>query len=180
MKLLDIKTSLSILRQKSKNVVLPLTEEDKTLINEIAEYLEKSQIEEYSEKYQIRPGMGMAFIQLGIKKRIAVIVHEETENNFVKYVLVNPVVISKSEEMIYACEGEGCLSVPVDAEGFVLRHARITIKAFDENNQEFTLRAREELAIAIQHELDHMEGMLYYDRINQKNPFAVPENAREI
>lgn len=180
MKLLDIKTNLSLLRQKSKDIKLPLTDEDKVMINDIAEYLEKSQIEEYSEKYQIRPGMGMAFIQLGIKKRIAVIVHEETEGNFKKYVFVNPVVISNSEEMIYASEGEGCLSVPVDVEGFVLRHARITVKAYDEHNEEFTLRAREELAIAIQHELDHMNGVLYYDRINNKNPFFVPDDAREI
>ena len=73
--------------------------------------------------------------------------------------------------MIYVGEGEGCLSVNRDVEGIVPRHARITVDAFDENGKEFTIRVREDMAVAFQHELDHLDGILFVDKIDKKNPY---------
>ena len=69
------------LRNISKEVTFPLSQKDKDTINDMIEYLHDSQIEELSEKYNLRPGMGMAAIQLGINKRYFVVVHEVTKED---------------------------------------------------------------------------------------------------
>ena len=169
-----------ILHQKSKDVTFPLDNETKQLIKDAMDYLEMSQIEEYSEKYNLRPGMGLAFVQLGRLQNIFVIVNEIEDKKFERYVVINPKVLSQSEEMVYVGEGEGCLSVNRDVEGIVPRCARIKIKAFDENGQEYTIRLREELAVAFQHEMDHLNGILFVDRIDKNNPYKNVETMREI
>ena len=84
------------LRTISKDVTFPLTEEDKETIDKIIEYLTNSQIEKLAEKYDLRPGMGMAAIQLGIPKRYFVVVHEqEKKETFKNYVIINPKIISE-------------------------------------------------------------------------------------
>ena len=55
-----------------------------------------------------------------------------------------------------------------------------TFKAFDENGDEYTIRVREDIAIAFQHELDHLNGILFTDRIDPKNPFKGKDSMREI
>ena len=169
-----------ILREKSEEVVFPLSESDKKTIKDIIEMLINSQIPELAEKYNLRPGMGLAAIQLGIKKRYFVVVHEYEEGKFDNYVLINPKIVSASEEMIYVGEGEGCLSINRETEGIVPRHARVTMEAYDEEGRKIRVRAREELAIAFQHELDHLNGILFVDRIDKKNPFKNKDLYREI
>lgn len=160
------------LRLISKEVTFPLTKEDKKTIDLIIEYLTNSQIDKLAKKYDLRPGMGMAAIQLGIDKRYLVIVHEqEIKETFKTYVIINPKIISTSEEKIYVDEGEGCLSVNRDVEGIVPRYARITITGFDIDGNPIKIRAREELAIAFQHEIDHLNGILFFDHIDKKNPY---------
>lgn len=177
-KILDEKNK--ILRQKSQEVSFPLKDEDKKLIKDMQDYLEMSQIEKYNKLYDLRAGMGLAYAQLGILKRIFVVVYEYEDDKFEKYVIINPKVKSMSEEMIYVAEGEGCLSVNRCVEGIIPRHARITIEAYDEEGNLYTFRAREELAIAFQHEIDHLNGILFIDRINKNNPFKDKEKMREI
>lgn len=169
-----------ILRTKSSEVTFPLSDSDKKLISDSLDYLEMSQIDEYREKYDLRAGMGLSFIQLGIPKRIFVASEEIDENKFERYVIINPVIKSKSEELIYVGEGEGCLSVNRDVEGIVPRHARVTIEAYDENGELFDIRVREDMAVLFQHELDHLEGILFTDRINRKNPYKNQHLMREI
>ena len=158
------------LRLISDEVKFPLTEKDKKAINDMIEYLHDSQIEEIAEERNLRPGMGMAAIQLGIKKRYFVVVHEVTEEDdleqkFDTYIIVNPKVISHSEEMIAADVGEGCLSVNRETDGYVKRYARIKVEGYDIEGNKIVIRAREELAIAFQHELDHLDGILFTDKI---------------
>lgn len=158
------------LRLISDEVKFPLTEKDKKAINDMIEYLHDSQIEEIAEKRNLRPGMGMAAIQLGIKKRYFVVVHEVTEEDdleqkFDTYIIVNPKVISHSEEMIAADVGEGCLSVNRETDGYVKRYARIKVEGYDLEGNKIVIRAREELAIAFQHELDHLDGILFTDKL---------------
>ncbi len=169
-----------ILRNVSKEVTFPLSSDDKKIINDSLKYLKMSQIDKYSEKYNLRAGMGLAFIQLGIKKRIFVIVFESEENKFDEYVIINPEFISKSTEKVYVGEGEGCLSVDRDVDGIVGRNARITIKYNDILGKDCEIRVREELAVAFQHEIDHLNGILFIDKIDQKNPFENQEKMREI
>ena len=168
------------LRQVSKDVEFPLSKKDKETIEEMIEYLTNSQIEEMAEKYNLRPGMGLAAIQLGIAKRYFVVVNEYEEGQFETYVMINPKMISNSIEQIYVDQGEGCLSVNRPVDGIVPRYARVTFEAYDLEGRKIHVRAREELAIAFQHELDHLNGMIFTDHIDPKNPFKDKEKMRAI
>lgn len=159
------------LRTKSVDAELPLSKDEKKLIQRIIDHLTYSQIEEFEKKYDLRPGMGLAFPQIGINKRIIVIVHEYEDGKFDNYVVVNPRIVSNSEEIIAAEAGEGCLSVNREVEGHVPRYARVTVEGYDEDGNLIRVRAREDLSIAFQHEIDHLDGILFYDRINKKKPF---------
>lgn len=169
------------LRKISKEVTFPLSEKDKETIELMTEYLTNSQIKKLEKKYNLRPGMGMAAIQLGIDKRYFVVVHEqEIKETFKTYVIINPKIVSTSEEMIYVEEGEGCLSVNRDVEGIVPRHARVTISGYDINGNKIKYRGREELAIAFQHELDHLNGIIFTDKIDKKDPYKNSNTYRAI
>ncbi|MBR1937199.1 MAG: peptide deformylase [Bacilli bacterium] len=173
------------LRLVSKEVTFPLTKKDKELIDTMIKYLHDSQIEELAEKYDLRPGMGMSAIQLGVAKRLFVVVYELTgpddeEKEFETYILINPKIISNSMEKIYVEEGEGCLSVNRPVEGIVPRYARVTMEAYDMEGRLIHVRAREDLAICFQHELDHLNGILFTDHIDPKNPFKDKDLYRGI
>lgn len=168
------------LRTVSKEVEFPLTKEDKKHINDMLEYLKNSQIEELSEKYDLRPGMGLSAIQLGIAKRYFVVVYEYDEGKFENYVIINPKLVSNSMEKIYVEFGEGCLSVNREVDGIIPRYARVTVEGYDENGNKIRVRAREELAIAFQHEMDHLDGILFYDHIDKNNPFKDKDKYRAI
>ena len=168
------------LRTISKEIKFPLTKEDKDTVNDMIEYLTNSQIEEYARKYNLRPGTGLSAVQLGILKRYFVIVHEQEDRSFNNYIVFNPKIISHSEELIFAGSGEGCLSVNREIEGIVPRYARITIEYQDEKGEKQILRAREELAIAVQHEIDHLNGILFVDKIDPNNPYKNEEKMRMI
>ncbi len=169
-----------ILRTVSKEVTFPLTKEDKETIDTMIKYLHDSQIDDLAQEYDLRPGMGMSAIQLGIPKRYFVVVHEVEEGQFDTYILINPRIISNSMEKIYVEEGEGCLSVNRPVEGIVPRYARVTMEAYDMEGKLINVRAREELAICFQHELDHLNGILFVDHIDPKNPFKDRDLYRPI
>ena len=172
------------LHQKSLPVIFPLTKEDKKIIEDAIEYLTNSQIEELAKKYDLRPGMGLAAVQVGVLKRYFVVVHEyDPEHNpgkFKNYVLINPKIISNSIEKIYVESGEGCLSVNREIEGIVPRYARVTLEAQDMDGNKITVRGREELAIAFQHEMDHLNGIIFTDKIDKKDPYKDINNMRAI
>lgn len=168
------------LRAENKDVEFPLSKDTKKLINDMLEHLYYSQIEEYSKKYDLRPGMGLAGPQLGVNLRFFVVCHEERENNFKNYILINPKMISHSEELIYASEGEGCLSVNREVPGIVPRYARVTFTGYDLDGKPVKYRAREELSIAFQHEMDHLNGILFVDHIDPADPYKNKDYMREI
>ncbi len=169
-----------ILHQTASEVTFPIPQEYKDYIQRAIQELTYSQIEEYANKYDLRPGMGLAFPQLGISKRIIIIVHEYEEGKFHNYVVINPKIVSYSDEMIAAEEGEGCLSVNREVEGHIKRYARVTVEGFDEEGKKIKYRAREELSIAFQHEIDHLNGILFYERIDPNHPFYTEEELRLI
>ena len=168
------------LKQISKEVEFPLSKDEKNTIKEMVEFLRNSQIPEIAEKYDLRPGMGLAAIQIGIPKRYFVVVNEYDEGQFEEYVIINPKIISNSMEKVYVDMGEGCLSVNRPFDGIVPRYARVTVEGYDVDGKKIQVRAREELAIAFQHELDHLNGMMFTDHIDPKNPFKDQEKMRAI
>lgn len=167
-----------VLRQVSKEVSFPLSNEDKQTIDDIIKHLTYSQIEKYEKEYDLRPGMGLAFVQLGILKRIIVIVDEYEKGKFDNYVVINPKIISNSVEMVAADAGEGCLSVNREIDGHVPRYARVTVEGYDIDGNKINIRVREELSIAFQHEIDHLNGILFYDRIDKNKPFYTEDEIR--
>ena len=178
LKILDEKNKL--LHKVSKDVTFPVSKEDRILALDTIKYLEMSQDESIAEKYNLRAGMGMAFVQLGHLKRIFVIASEREDGTFEEYVIINPKIISRSEELIYVGEGEGCLSVNRPVEGIVPRHARVTVEYYDYEGNKKTIRVREDLAVAFQHEIDHLDGILFVDKIDPKNPYKDKDKMREI
>jgi peptide deformylase len=105
-------------------------------------------------------GVGLAATQVNIHQRIVVIDVSEERNE--PLVLINPEIIKKDGNMI---NEEGCLSVP-NSYAKVDRAESVTVKAFDENGNEFEKEADGLLAICIQHELDHLKGVLFIDYLS--------------
>ncbi len=169
-----------ILREKSDEVTFPMNEDDILNLNSMIMYLRVTQDEEYAQRKNLRAGMGLAAIQLGIKKRYFVISYKNDDGTFEEYKVINPKIISNSEELIYVEEGEGCLSVNRYVEGIVPRYARITVEYYDEFGNKIIKRLREEISIAFQHEIDHLNGILFIDKIDKKNPYKNIENMRAI
>lgn len=183
MKLPDIKIldeKDKALRKISEDVIFPLSAEDKKNINDMITYLKMSQMDEYIEKYNLRAGMGLAYIQIGLPKRIFVIVEELDDGSFKDYIVINPKIISHSEEIIYVGEGEGCLSVNREVDGIVPRYARLTVEAQDLEGNTYRIRVREDISVCFQHEIDHLNGILFVDKIDKKNPYKNANLYREI
>ena len=168
------------LREISKEVEFPLSKDEKNTIKEMVEFLRNSQIPDIAEKYDLRPGMGLAAIQIGIPKRYFAVVNEYDEGQFEEYVIINPKIISNSMEKIYVEMGEGCLSVNRPFDGIVPRYARVTVEGYDIDGNKIKIRAREELAIAFQHEIDHLNGILFVDKIDKENPYKNMDSYRAI
>lgn len=170
MKLKIVKDSNPIMRKKSLPVDLPLSKQDKQLLDDMLEYLKLSQDDEYAKKHNITPGVGMAAIQVGVLKRMFVIYYQ-TNEGVVSYQLVNPKILETSVKKCALEAGEGCLSVPNPHEGLVHRYYKIKMQAFDAlTNEDIIITAMGYDAIVLQHEYDHLEGKFYYDRINPLNP----------
>lgn len=110
----------------------------------------------YDEK-----GVGLAATQVNIHKRIVVMDVSDDYNEPI--VLINPEIIAKSEETFI--NEEGCLSVP-GCYAKVTRHETVTVKALDRDGKEFTLDGNELMSICIQHELDHLAGVLFVDYLS--------------
>ena len=170
MKLKIVKDTNPIMRRKSLPVEMPLSKEDKELLDDMSEYLKLSQDEEYAKKRNIQSGVGLAAVQVGVLKRMFVIYYGN-EKEMTQYQLVNPQILETSVKKCALEAGEGCLSVPKHHEGLVHRYYKIKMKAFDAlTNRDIIITATGYDAVVLQHEYDHLDGMFYYDRINPINP----------
>lgn len=175
-----------MIREISQEVQLPLSEEDQKLALDMLNYLIDSQDEEKAEKYDLRPGVGLAAVQVGVLKRMCAIYipyfdQDGNVKNIDQWVLVNPKIVAYTPKPAYLANGEGCLSVPEDRHGIVPRHAKIVVEAYDAlTKQHVKITARGYTAICIQHEMDHFDGILYYDHFNKENPNAPIPNAMVI
>jgi len=137
-----------VLRRKAKRV------------NHVDEALNKL-IDDMIETMHHASGIGLAAPQVGISLKIAVIGMPEEE----VIVLVNPEVVKKSGERTVI---EGCLSIP-GYRGEIKRSEQVTVKAFDRRGKAFRIRADDLLAEALEHEIDHLNGILYIDHLESPN-----------
>jgi len=174
------------LRIKSTPVSFPLSQKDEEDAKYLLEYLKFVNVKENAEQYQLRVGVGLAAPQIGIQKRMLAIYiqNEDSEGKVLdveQLILINPRIVSHAEQKSYLKSGEGCLSVAVDKEGYVPRYAFVTVEAYDLVTKTMLKKKfRGYEAIVIQHEIDHLDGILYIDKINTKDPYAPISNAIEI
>ncbi|HPZ26515.1 MAG: peptide deformylase [Bacilli bacterium] len=177
-----IKDDNPILRNKSEDVTLPLSDEDIATIEKINEYLVNGYDKEKVEKFGIRPAYGLAAPQIGVFKKIFVILATDETGKTHHYGVINPKIISHSEEKVYLPGGEGCLSVDRNVDGFVHRHKRVKAKVWlydfiEKTVREEILKLENLMAIIFQHEYDHLFGILFYDHIDKNNPFFIQNNS---
>lgn len=134
-----------ILRKKCKPVEV-VDEKIKQLVDDMLDTM---------YKYN---GVGLAAPQVGVLKRVVVI---DIDDGNGPYVLINPEIIKEKGKQEV---DEGCLSFP-NQFAKIIRPAEVTVKALDRNGKEYQIKAKELLAQAISHEVDHLEGILFVDKI---------------
>lgn len=134
-----------VLRSKAKEVV-KLNAQVIDLLDNMAETMYKA------------PGAGLAAPQVGVLQRI-IVVDVNDENGLIE--LINPEIIRTSEEQTVL--EEGCLSIP-GAAYYVIRARQVKVKGLDRKGQEIIIEAEGYLARALQHEIDHLDGVLLIDK----------------
>jgi peptide deformylase len=129
-----------------------------TIINDKTREL----VQDMAETMYDAPGVGLAAPQIGVHQRIIVIDVSAKDDEPGLIVAINPVIVHADGETY---EEEGCLSVPKYAAN-VRRHARIVVKAINLCGEEVTIKADGLLSIAFQHEIDHLDGILFIDHLS--------------
>lgn len=169
-----------ILREVTKEVALPPSQEDKETLICMMNFLKNSQDPQLAKKYRLRGGVGLSANQIGLSKRMFVAFFTDEKGKEHEYTLINPKIISHSVSMTYLPPSEGCLSVDREVRGFVPRFERIKVKGFNLEGAEIVLKLSGYASIVLQHEIDHLDGIMFYDRINKDNPFQVPEGSKSL
>jgi len=119
-------------------------------------------IDDMVETMYAAPGVGLAAPQVGISKRLAVIDISSREEQQPLIVLINPSILKSGGEIEFE---EGCLSIP-EYTAKVTRADQVIVGCMDREGQQVEIEAEGLLAIAIQHEIDHLDGILFIDRIS--------------
>jgi len=148
---------LNILKYPDKRlrtIAKPVVSVDETI---------KQQVKDMFETMYEAPGIGLAATQVNFHQRIIVIDISDQCNEPI--CLINPEVIEKSGEIQWE---EGCLSVPDYYEN-VIRANEIKVQALNQNGETFELEASEMLSVCIQHEIDHLDGILFVDHLSKLN-----------
>ena len=146
---------LNILKYPDKRlrtIAKPVVRVDETI---------KQQVKDMFETMYEATGIGLAATQVNFHQRIIVIDISDQYNEPI--CLINPEIIEESGEI--QCE-EGCLSVP-DYYEIIVRANDIKVKALNQNGESFELEASEMLSVCIQHEIDHLNGILFVDHLSK-------------
>jgi peptide deformylase len=120
-------------------------------------------ISDMLETMYAAPGVGLAAPQVGVSQRIIVLDIDHENPGKRVYKLINPVIARAEGELVWE---EGCLSV-VDFTAEVRRAAKVQVVGYDENEKELKIDAEGLFAVALQHEIDHLDGKLFIDRISR-------------
>ncbi|MCK5732416.1 MAG: peptide deformylase [Tenericutes bacterium] len=177
------------LRKRAKEVELPLSNEDFDALKSMMELVVNSQNDELAEEYMLRPSVGLAAPQINIsKKMFCIVAPNEITGQVFQFAIVNPKIISYSEEKTYLSGGEGCLSVDEEITGLVKRAKRIKAKVniVDLETKEISesiIKLSGFPGIVFQHEYDHLLGILFIDKmeemINDINPLEFEETEKD-
>lgn len=166
-----------VLRRVSDDLTFPLSGHYKKLADDMMEYLINSQDPKIAEKHQLRAGVGLAAPQVGEGVKMAALLVPDDQGNIIfKDIFVNPEIISESVRQACLSEGEGCLSVDEVINGYVPRPDKLTVHYYTVDGEEKTIRLKDYPAIVASHEIDHLNGHLFYDRINKKDPYSLKED----
>lgn len=172
------------LRLNAQEVALPLSDQDIILGEKMLQFLKHSQDPVMAEKMKLRGGVGLAAPQLDISRRIiaALVPNPEDEEGnppkeayALQEIMFNPRIVSHSVQEAAIEGGEGCLSVDREVQGYVVRHARITVEYTDKTGEKRRIKLKGFNAIVIQHEIDHINGIMFYDRIDPEHPLAIKD-----
>jgi peptide deformylase len=121
-------------------------------------------VEDMLETMYFAEGIGLAAPQIGVSQRVCVLdLRDEDHPDAGRWVFVNPVIVESSDEEDK--KPEGCLSIP-EMEEVVTRPARVTVRGFDVEGEAVEVEAEGLLARALQHEIDHLDGVLFIDRLS--------------
>ncbi|MBL8058550.1 MAG: peptide deformylase [Anaerolineales bacterium] len=142
-------------------------------VKDVADAALQRLIDDMIETMRAAPGVGLAAPQVAVSQRLAVIEYapgsedlpEDAEPPALKlFVLINPEITQRSEALVDGAEG--CLSIPGYA-GNVLRHQAVTVRALNRKGRPVKIKATGWLARIFQHEIDHLDGVLFIDRASK-------------
>ncbi len=120
-------------------------------------------VDDMAETMYTAPGIGLAAPQVGINRRVIVFDVDQREGRPDLVALVNPEIVECEGEILFE---EGCLSVP-EYNAEVKRSSRVCVRGMDRTGRPVELEARDLAAIVLQHEIDHLDGILFIDRISR-------------
>ncbi len=120
-------------------------------------------IDDMAETMYAAPGLGLAANQVGVLHRLVVFDVSQKEGSRELQVILNPCITAKAGETM---REEGCLSV-ADFSAEVRRHAQVEVKGLDRHGKPIKIEGAGLLAVVLQHELDHLDGILFIDRISR-------------
>ncbi len=177
-----VQDSNPILREVSQVVEFPLNKENKLIMHKMIDFVRRSQNPLDDEDEKLPSAYGISAIQLGFKKKMFYIRIEDMDGeNWEEFALINPELIEKSEQKSFLANGEACLSVKEKHKGYVYRNHKIVLRAIDFfTDREVEIEAKGLAAIVLQHEYDHLLGILFYDRINVLDPYFKIKNSIKI
>jgi peptide deformylase len=132
-------------------------------------------IDDMVDTMHAAPGMGLAAPQVGALKRVIVLEPPEDVAIAKPMALINPVLISGDGQIV---EEEGCLCIP-DLNEPVSRFQRVAIRAYDRNEKEIILEGTDLLARILQHEIDHLDGILFIDRLSTAKRLLLKRRLRK-
>ncbi|MDF7682592.1 peptide deformylase [Lactobacillus sp. ESL0679] len=166
-----------VLRKVAQPLTFPLSDHYRQLADEMMEYLINSQDPKIAKKHQLRAGVGLAAPQVGESVQMASLLVPNEKNEIIfKETFVNPEILSESVRQACLSEGEGCLSVDKIIDGYVPRPDKLKIHYYTVDGEEKTIRLKDYPAIVASHEIEHLRGHLFYDRINKQDPFKLDED----
>lgn len=139
----------------------PVLKKKAAPVTSFAEDLQRL-IDDMVETMYAAPGVGLAAPQVGVSQRLAVIDISSREENYPLIILINPSILKSEGEMEFE---EGCLSIP-EYTAKVKRAEQLIVGCKDREGNQIEIEAGGLLAIAIQHEIDHLDGLLFIDRIS--------------
>lgn len=177
------------LRAVAQKVAFPLSDEDILLGEKMMQFLKHSQDPAMAEKLRLRGGVGLAAPQIDVSRRIiALLVPNPTDEEgnpptqayALQEVMYNPKIVAHSIQEAAVEGGEGCLSVDREVPGYVIRHARVTVEYVDKAGQQHRVKFKGFNAIVVQHEIDHLNGIMFYDRIDPQHPLTLKDGVLVI